>query len=236
MLNPNGKVGVILQARMGSMRLPGKVLKPLLGRPMLEWILIRLGRMKNVVETCVATSSAPGDRVLIDFLKENGIPYFVGSETDVLDRYYQCAKARKYAHVVRATADNPFVDPDAGDDLVDLHFTRKTDYANSFPEQGSGFPKGTGLEIFSFAALETSWRKGHAPHHREHVNEFILENLSQFKHCILEAGADKRAPNISLTVDLPDEFVLAERIYREYFSATGRYDVPLAWVVGRQSK
>jgi spore coat polysaccharide biosynthesis protein SpsF len=93
-----------------------------------------------------------------------------------------------------------------------------------------------GLEIFTFAALENSWKNGLASHHREHVNEFILENLSQFKHAVLKADIGKRAPNISLTVDHPEEFAFAEKMYREYFESTGRYDVSVAWVLEKLSQ
>ena len=235
-MNAAPRVGIILQARMGSTRLPGKVLKPLLGKPMLLWIVQRLASVSNASEVCVATSGLPENQILSDFLGDNGIVSFRGSESDVLDRYYQCAKSRGYDHVVRATGDNPFVDPEAAEELINLHFSQGAAYCNAFPEQGSGFPRGTGLEIFSFSALEECWKVGHEPQHREHVNEYILENLERFKHCVLKAPPNKQAPQLSLTVDLPEEFAFAEKLYQAYFEDTGRTDVPLQWVVERLQK
>lgn len=203
-------VGIVVQARMGSTRLPGKVLKPLAGKPMLERILDRLGRCRLADRVVVATSDKPQDDPVAAFAKSLGVPAFRGSEADVLDRYYGCACAFGLAHIVRATGDNPFVDPEEADRLIAFSRNGDLDYADAFA--GNGLPIGIGVEIMTLAALERSWREGSAPHHREHVNEYIQENPSLFRQATLLVPPEKRAPALRLTVDTFDDFSRAEAL------------------------
>ncbi|MBI4060209.1 MAG: glycosyltransferase family protein [Elusimicrobia bacterium] len=209
-------VGIILQARMGSSRLPGKVVKPLCGRPMLAWIVTRLRRSAAGKRLVVATSLLETEAPLLAVCESLGVEVFRGHETDVHDRYYRCALERGFDAVVRATADNPFVDAAECDRLIRMREERSLDYACAFPEFGSGFPDGVGVEIFTFAALERSWRESTAPRHREHVNEYIQEHPELFRQDVLKAPPRKRAPGLSLTVDTPAQFADAERLYAEY--------------------
>lgn len=204
------RVGVVLQARMGSSRLPGKVMRMLAGQPMLGQILDRLKRATCPDVTIVATSDLPADDPLAEFATRHGIGVFRGSEQDVLDRYYQAALAFGLDHVVRATADNPFVDPEELDRLVAHHLATHADYTHAFGQ----LPIGVGVECFTFDALACSWQEGHAPHHREHVNEFIPEHPDRFRIAGLDVPLDKRAPDLRLTVDTPEDFVRAETLYR----------------------
>ena len=102
----------------------------------------------------------------------------------MLDRYYQCAIQYGFRHIVRLTGDNPFPDMEELDNLIALHLSAGTDYANSF----ASLPIGVGAEIFTFEALERSWREGDAPHHLEHVNEYLLEHPEIFRSTSLEGG------------------------------------------------
>ncbi len=195
-------VGVIIQARMGSTRLPGKVLKPIAGKALLDHVLGRLSLLASPVEVVVATSDKPQDNVIAKHCQDRNIAVFRGSETDVLDRYYQCARANGFEHIVRLTADNPFTDMEELQRLIVQHMTQHNDYTHSFETM----PLGVGAEIFTFAALERSMREGHAPNHREHVNEYIQEHPQLFRIGALEVPAAKRCPALRLTVDTEDDY------------------------------
>lgn len=191
------RVGVIIQARMGSTRLPGKVLKPIAGQALLDHVLGRLSLLAYPVKVVVATSELPQDDVIAQHCLTRGVSIYRGSETDVLDRYYQCARENRFDHVVRLTADNPFTDMEELQRLIEQHLAQHNDYTHSF----GSMPLGVGAEIFSFAALEKSALEGHAPNHREHVNEYIQEQPDVFRIGVLEIPATKRSADLRLTVD-----------------------------------
>lgn len=226
---------------MGSTRLPCKVLKSLAGKPMIQWIIERLQACQKADILILATSALEQDQPLADLAEKLGINVFRGSESDVLDRYYQCALEYHLDNIIRATGDNPFVDPEECDRLVAFCFSRQLDYATVSTDFDDGYPLGVGVEIFSFSALEKSWQEGHAPHHREHVNEYILENPALFKQAKMSAPSEKFAPELSLTVDTPEQFAFAETIYSDYLRQCPAQSVPVVWAIdylkskGRQS-
>lgn len=223
--------GIILQARMGSSRLPGKVARCILGRPMLRWTLERLKLATRADALIVATTPLPADDAVVRIAESAGAQVFRGSETDVLDRYYQCARQFELDAIVRATGDNPFVDPVECDRLIDLFVESGTDYACSLAEADSGFPTGVGLEIFALKTLETCWKEGKLPKHREHVNEFIFDQGSRFKTAVLKAPPSKWAPGLNLSVDTEEQFVRAESLYKKYFVSHPPGPVSVEWVV-----
>ena len=198
-------IGIILQARMSSKRLPGKILKEIAGKPMLEHIFYRISFLKHKVEAVLATSSSPEDDIVEAFCKHRNIHYFRGSNENVLERFYLCSKEYGFLHIVRLTGDNPFVDIEELDNLIDLHLRTRSDFTNSF----QSLPVGVGAEIFTFAALEKSYREAKLPHHIEHVDEYLLENPVLFKTSILSVSPDKNRPDIRLTVDTLEDFQLA---------------------------
>ena len=195
-------VGVIIQARMGSTRLPGKVLKPIAGKVLLDHVLGRLSLLACPIKVVVATSDLPQDDAIVLHCQSRGVAVYRGSEPDVLDRYYQCACENGFAHVVRLTADNPFTDMEELQRLIEQHLTQHNDYTHSF----DSMPLGVGAEIFTFAALEKSVQEGHAPNHREHVNEYIQEHPEVFRVGVLELPEAKRRPDLRLTVDTEDDY------------------------------
>lgn len=195
-------VGIIIQARLGSTRLPGKVLMPIGKKTLLEHILYRLSFFKEENIVVVATSNKEKDNKLAEFCKEKGIACFRGSEENVLERYYLCAKKYKFQEIVRLTADNPFVDIEELAALLELFREEKADYAKSF----EGLPYGVGTEVFTFAALEKDYRESSQAHHFEHVNEYILENPQIFKTVNLETPEEKRKPEVRLTVDTKEDY------------------------------
>jgi spore coat polysaccharide biosynthesis protein SpsF len=196
------RVGIIIQARMGSTRLPGKVLKPIAGKALLDHVLGRLSLLEYPVKIVVATSDLPQDDAIANHCLACGVTVFRGSETDVLDRYYQCAQENRFGHVVRLTADNPFTDAEELQRLIEQHISQHNDYTHSF----GAMPIGVGAEIFSFAALERSASEGHAANHREHVNEYIQEHPEIFKIGVLNVPTAKQCPDLRLTVDTEHDY------------------------------
>ena len=190
-------IGIIIQARMGSTRLPEKVLKKIGAKTLLEHILFRLERLSHNVRIVIATSDLERDAKIEEFCKTNNIACFRGSEKHVLERYYLCAKENNFEHIIRLTGDNPFIDIEELDNLIDLHIATKSDYSRSF----AVLPKGVGSEIFTFNALEKSYLYGDKENHKEHINEYIEENENKFKIAELQVDNEKNKPDISLTVD-----------------------------------
>lgn len=211
-------IGVIIQARMGSTRLPAKVLKRIGDKSLLEHILFRLSQLKQNTKIVIATTTLEKDDVIEEFCKKNSINIFRGSESNVLERYYLCAKENNFEHIVRLTGDNPFVDIEELDNIITLHLNTKADYSRSF----TSLPKGVGAEIFSFEALEQSYKYGDKENHKEHVNEYIEENEDRFKIAELKVEKEKNRPDISLTVDTEDDYkkacFIVENTKNEYIS------------------
>jgi spore coat polysaccharide biosynthesis protein SpsF len=191
----------VIQARMGSARLPGKVLMPIGRAPLLGHVVGRLAGLRNSASIVVATSTESADDAIASWCALEGVRCFRGSELDVLARYYECANALGLDPIVRLTADNPFTDVEELDNLIDLHRAQGNDLTHSF----RSLPVGVGAEILSFAALERSHREGHAAHHREHVDEYILENPRWFRSGMLETPQAKRRPDVRLTVDTDED-------------------------------
>lgn len=225
----SGRVGIIVQARMYSMRLPGKVLMEIAGRPMLWHIIERLKKIKQSDALVVATSINAKDREVVELAESCWVECFAGSEKDVLDRFYQAAKEFQFEEIVRATGDNPLVDPEEIDRLISLHLKTAADYSSNKSEVNSGLPVGIGAEVFSFAALERSWIEGKREDYREHVDEYILHNRNKFNVKVLPAPESKRAPHLRLTVDTEADLNFVKDIYRRFY-VPGRI-VPVRQVV-----
>ncbi len=198
------ETGIILQARIGSRRLPGKVLKTVGKRVLLEHIIFRLTFLQHPVNLVLATSELPRDDVLADFCEERSLNCFRGDERDVLDRFYQCAFQHQFRQIIRLTGDNPFYDIEELDRLINLHIKKGADYSHSL----NVLPVGSGAEIFTFKALERSFFYGTKPNHREHVNEYILENPQQFLIATLKVPFKKNRPDIRLTIDTKEDYRL----------------------------
>lgn len=193
---------------MGSTRLPGKVLATIGAHPLLDHILGRLDGMRTSARVIVATSDLPTDDVIAAHCRSRGADCFRGSEQDVLARYVACMDAFALGHVVRLTGDNPFTDVEELDRLIELHQNGRFDYSESF----SALPVGVGAEVFTAETLRRSDREGHAPHHREHVNEYILDNPAGFRIGHLEVPGPKRRPDVRLTVDTAQDMERARFI------------------------
>lgn len=187
---------------MGSTRLPGKVLLPIEGTPLLEHILGRLPRLAHKARVVVATSVSAKDDVLARFCREREVECFRGSEGNVLERYFSCARDLGFDQIVRLTADNPFTDIEELDRLIDLQLSGGSDFGHSF----GVLPVGVGAEIFTFEAVARTFREGMLPHHLEHVDEYMLEHPEAFKTARLEVPVTKKRPDIRLTVDTEEDY------------------------------
>jgi spore coat polysaccharide biosynthesis protein SpsF (cytidylyltransferase family) len=207
------KIVAIIQARMGSTRLPGKVMKGISSKPMLWHVLNRLSAAKSVDEIVIATTSNEQDKTLVEFAEEYGFKYFVGSENDVLDRYYQASKEYEADVIVRVTGDCPLVDPFIVDKVVQYYAEGSFDYvSNNNPPT---YPHGLDIEVFSFKALEEAWRKSQADYQREHVTYYITEHPEIFKIGNVKNQAD--LSHLRLTVDEEADFILVSEVFSELF-------------------
>lgn len=216
------KILAIIQARLGSTRFPGKVLQPILGRPMLWHIVDRLSHVPSVERIVVAVPDGPKDEPLRRFCKEQGILYFEGSEFDVLDRYYRTAQLYAGDPILRITADCPLVDPGLIQDLHELFRSGKYDHvgvatgAGAEHLQAGRFPDGLDGECFTFAALERTWREATDPRDREHVTRYMWSKRHLF-HCA-DLKAKQPYPDLRLTVDTTDDFLLVTKIYESLYT------------------
>lgn len=204
-------VGLVVQARMRSTRLPGKVLRPVGNLPLLGHVVGRLYQLIQPWPVVVATSTDAQDDAIVAWCRQSNLVTFRGSEHDVLDRYLQCVRTSGLDHVVRLTADNPFTDIAELERLVQLHLSGNYDYTHSF----GMLPLGVGTEIITRAALEISHTEGREPHHREHVNEYIKEHPELFRIGVLDIPIGKRAPDLRLTVDTEEDWRRADVLARK---------------------
>ncbi|MBS4028926.1 MAG: glycosyltransferase family protein [Ignavibacteriales bacterium] len=206
------KVTCIVQARMDSQRLPGKVLLPLGKKTVIEHVFYQLGFSKTISQCILATTQESSDDVLFSWARTNGIPVFRGKENDVLDRYYQAAKMFNATAIVRITADCPFIDPTILDEVVVEFHSGKYDYAtNSMPPT---FPNGIDVEVFSFLALERAWSNAMLSSEREHVTPYIRNHPELFQ--IANVASQKNLEHFRWTLDNQEDYqllsIIAERL------------------------
>ena len=174
----NGYLAII-QARMGSTRLPGKVLMKLAGKTALEHVIERVSKLKKINKIIVATSANAEDDKISELCQMLNIACYRGSENDVLDRFYQAAKEFNYSNIIRITGDCPMIDPDIIGQTIKLYEDEKLDYAsNVIPPT---FPKGLDVEVFTFKALKKAWHKVKSGPQREHVTVYFWQNPKIFK-------------------------------------------------------
>ena len=215
------KTVAIIQARLGSNRLPGKVLKPILGRPMLWHIVERVRAAPTISEVVVAVPDNPANEALRQFCADNQIALFAGSETDVLDRYYRAAQQFKADPVLRITADCPLADPKLIERLIQTYHGGGYDHIGVASGAGAQlrpegrFPDGLDAECFGFSVLERAWHEATDPRDREHVTRYIWNNKETF--LCGELTADLVYPKLRLTVDHPEDFELVTKIYESLY-------------------
>ena len=204
-------IGCIIQARMGSSRLPGKALmKSDSGKPLLYYVINQLRYCSKVKNLVIATTTNQEDDEIEKFANNNSINVFRGKEKDVLDRYFQCAKKYSFSTIVRITADCPLIDPQIVDKVIEQFFSGNYDFATNTLMRT--FPIGTDVEVFSFSALNKAWENAQLPSEREHVTPY-LHNKEDFK--IINVENDKNISNLRLTVDRIEDFELIKQILND---------------------
>jgi spore coat polysaccharide biosynthesis protein SpsF len=208
-------VVAVIQARMGSTRLPGKVLETILGEPMLCWVVDRTRLAALVEEVVVATTIEQADDAVVELCQQKGYPFYRGSEGDVLDRYWQAANLHDADVVVRITADCPLIDPGLIDEAVETLLTSKPplDFvANRLPWERT-YPIGLDVEVCSSRALGEAWRDGKETHQREHVMPFIYEHPDRFRILLLNAEEDYG--ELRWTVDTGEDLEFIRQVVRK---------------------
>jgi spore coat polysaccharide biosynthesis protein SpsF len=209
------KVVAIIQARMLSTRLPGKVLRDLGGQTMLARVVNRTRRAQRIAEVIVATSTLPADDPIAEFCAEQGGSCFRGEEQDVLDRYQKAAAAHHAEVIVRITSDCPLIDAGVLDDTIDAFLAGQpaTDYACNFHPHRT-FPRGLDAEVFSRTVLDRCWCEVADAYSREHVTAFIYRNPHLFNVRGIDSGGDWS--HLRWTVDTPEDYELAKLVYEHF--------------------
>jgi spore coat polysaccharide biosynthesis protein SpsF len=225
------KVVAIIQGRMLSSRLPGKILADIAGQPMLQHVFIRTSRSATVAETIFATTTHSSDDPVAEYCDFSGIPFTRGSQFDVLDRYYQTAKGAKADIVVRITADCPVIDPALIDDVVNALVEDEYDFVCNRlpPPYHRTYPIGLDVEACTFKALEQAWKEAKEPQHREHAMPYLYEGVKLTTiNRQLQTGISPRGFNIALlhhptdfgdyrwTVDTPEDLEFIRQIYSRF--------------------
>ncbi len=205
------RVVAIVQARMGSSRLPAKALADLTGKPMLQHVVERLCRTRSLDEVVVATSTDPEDKAIVDLAGRLGVRAVAGSENDVLDRYAFAARESDANVVVRVTADCPLVDPKIVDDTVDFYLREGVDYAANCIQQT--FPRGCEVEVFSAERLARVAHRAALPLEREHVTPHFYLNPDEYSLRFLAARGELRRPELRFCVDTEEDLALVREIF-----------------------
>ncbi|MGE5073110.1 MAG: cytidylyltransferase domain-containing protein, partial [Anaerolineae bacterium] len=223
------RVVAIIQARMASSRLPGKVLLEISGQPMLRRVYARTLRAGRVDEVMIATTTDPSDDAVAAYCSDLGMQHTRGSQFDVLDRYYRAASRAGADVVVRVTADCPVIDPALIDEAVDALLDGGFDFvANRLPPPfHRTYPIGLDVEVCTFLALERAWADGRAPVHREHVMPYLYEGVElAVQSAVLSTGVSERGFRIGLlnhvpdlvdlrwTVDTPEDLEFVREVYQ----------------------
>lgn len=211
------RVVVIIQARTKSTRLPGKVLKNIVGKSMLAHVIERVENIRLVDEIVIATTVKEEDRVILRLANDCGVKSFSGSEEDVLDRYYQAAKRYQADVIVRITSDCPLIDPEVVDKAIAFYLKYKgtVDYVSNSLRRS--YPRGLDTEVFSFEVLERTWQKAKEPHQREHVTPYIYKHPETFRLANVENSEDRSYMRWTVDEEKDLEFVkeVYKRLYKE---------------------
>ncbi len=207
-------IAAIIQARMGSSRLPNKVLMEIDGKTSLKFMIDRVTKSKYTEKIIIATTTNERDKVIVDFCINNNILYYCGSENDVLDRYYQASKNNDVTTIVRLTSDCPLIDPDQIDKTIELYFDKGVNYAaNAVPPEVKKYPDGSDVEVFSFKDLTRAWTETKNIKDREHVTFYFWKRNKNFTTAMLDNKYDWGKYRI--TVDYKEDIDLVRQIVRK---------------------
>ena len=210
------KTGAIIQARMGSTRLPGKVMMTISGKTVLNHVIERVRQSQSIDEIIIATTEYEEDDIIVAEALKCGARVFRGSEEDVLSRYYYAAKENMLDTVVRITSDCPLIDPIIIGEVVDAYKKRDCDLATNagiIVDQRT-YPRGLDVEVFGFKILSEAFEKAHEKYQREHVTPYIYEVSDSIYHLKL----NKDYSEFRWTLDTKEDFELINRIYTDLYN------------------
>jgi len=211
-------VGIIVQTRTGSTRLPGKVMMKADDKLlMVDYVINQLKHSKLHDEIVIATTDLKQDDVIFDYVTNRNIPCFRGDEKNVLERHYQCAKKYAFSTIVRIPSDKPLIDPTIVDSVIEKFQSNSYDYISNFSVDVNdndrfiqSYPSGTEVEIFSFTALETVWKNATSEHDKEHVTPYIYTQPEKFK--IFTLKSEKNLSQFRWALDYENDLKLIRSI------------------------
>ena len=202
-------VGCIVQTRMGSTRLPGKVLMEVIeGKPVLYYVINQLKYCKSFEKLIIATTTLPEDDKIVQFCIDNNVNYFRGDPKNVLERHYRCAEKFSLSTIIRMPSDKPLLDPEVVDKVVETFNANSYDYVTNFLPPT--FPSGTEVEVLSFDSLKKSWEKVTLPSEKEHVTAYIYNHRDSFK--IFNLVNSENLSNFRWAVDRIEDLRLVREI------------------------
>ena len=202
-------VGCIVQARMGSTRLPGKVLMEVIkGKPVLYHVINQLKYCKSFEKLIIATTTLPEDDKIVQFCTDNNVNYFRGDPKNVLERHYRCAEKFSLSTIIRMPSDKPLLDPEVVDKVVEVFNTNDYDYVTNFLPPT--FPSGTEVEVLSFGSLKKVWEKAILPSEKEHVTMYIYNHRDDFR--IFNVINSENLSNFRWAVDRIEDLRLVREI------------------------
>jgi len=211
----------IVQARMGASRLPNKMLLYLHGYPVVEWIYRRVTEASGIDHVVFAIPDTKQDDVLAWYLELIGADLFRGSETNLVDRFYQAAKQYQTSNVIRICADNPLICASEIDRLIDFYISNPCDYAYNHIPKNNRYPDGLGAEICSMNLLQEIHNQATQPAHREHLFNYIWDHLTQYKISTFEPPLELAHPQLKLDLDTAEDYKnMMEKPYRITMSAS----------------
>lgn len=213
------KVVVVIQARMGSSRLPGKVLLPVAGAPLLERMLERVSAASEPDELCVATTTSPEDEPIRELCRRVGVRVEHGHPTDLLDRHYSAALATSADAVVKIPSDCPLIDPAVIDHVIGRFRSSAPDYDFVTNLNPPSWPDGNDVEVLPWGVLEVAWREARRPFEREHTTPFVWDQPQRFRllNVTSPLGQDLSKSH-RFTIDHPEDYAFISRVYDELWT------------------
>ena len=211
-------IAAIIQARMGSSRLPGKIMLSACGKSLLYHLLERVKKSKKLEKIIIATTTEPEDDVIVNFCKSEKIDFFRGSKNDVLSRYYETAKKFSVDIIVRLTSDTPLIDPNVIDKVISAYENEHSDYVSNFFPLPRTYPEGYNVEVFPFKILEKTNFEATKPSDREHVTTYISMQPNLFK--IFRVDNETDYSKYRFTLDYEDDYKLIKKIYEILYEKT----------------
>ncbi len=218
MNNQNPVIAVVVQARMSSSRLPGKVMLPILGETLLFRMVERLKRIKYPVNIILATSTDEKDEIIERFCHKKNITFYRGDLNDLLDRHYQIGLLMGADAVIKIPSDCPLIDPQIIDKVIDFYLENQQGYDFISNLHPATYPDGNDVELMTFAALEKAWKEAKRPLEREHTTPYFWENLDKFNTVNLawETGLDYSMSH-RFTIDYQEDYLFIKRVFEELY-------------------